>query len=68
MIQEEAGSIQQNFWMMDTWNEEEKNSRQSLLIYNRLAGFDLNWNNQRESFDVRFWVLYKNPNSDEIVP
>ena len=24
MIQEEAGSIQQNFWMMDTWNEEEK--------------------------------------------
>ena len=48
--------------------KKKKNSRQSLLIYNRLAGFDLNWNNQRESFDVRFWVLYKNPNSDEIVP
>jgi hypothetical protein len=45
-----------------------KNSHQSLLIYNHLAGFDLNWNNQRESFDVRFWVLHKNPSSDEIVP
>jgi hypothetical protein len=28
MIQEEAGSIQQNFWMMDTWNEEKNKKKQ----------------------------------------
>lgn len=33
MIQEEAGSIQENFWMMDTWNEEKEKKQPPVSAY-----------------------------------